>query len=187
MLGEADDTIAAAPFCVWVLGALGVGKSTVSRALQLLLRMPLIELGNLREMHLLEPDWSDASDAEAALAFDHMLYIVRSYLTCGHSGVLATDLPLAQSEQIADLMSTGLNTRVLTLVITDPDEHRTRLLGPRDSGFRDVEAARKWNAAELYRPMLPFEHRLDTTGQSSEETVAIAESVIRNWLESAAY
>jgi chloramphenicol 3-O-phosphotransferase len=168
--------------CVWIAGAPGVGKSTVARALQRLFRAPLIELGELREMHLLEPDWSDAGPAEAALAFDHLVYIARSYLRADYPCVFATDLPPAELARVPDLAAAGLPSRLLTLLICDPAEHRTRLLGPRDSGFRDVERAARWNAEELARAAYPFEHRLDTTGQSPTTTAEAARRVVAAWL-----
>jgi hypothetical protein len=142
-----------------------VGKSTVGRALQRAFRAPLIELGYLREFHLLDPMWSDASDAEAALAFDHLVYIARSYLRHGYPLVLATDLPVIELARVPEVAANGLPSRVLTLVIRDPDEHRTRLLGPRDSGFRDVAWAARWNADEIARAPYACESRHDTTGQ----------------------
>lgn len=168
--------------CVWLAGAPGVGKSTVARALQRTFRVPLIELGELREFHLMDPNWSDASAAEAALAFDHLVHIARSYLRHGYPFVLATDLPLAELARVPEVAANGLSSRLLTLVIRDAEEHRARLLGPRDSGFRDVEWAARWNADELARAPYSFEYRLDTTGQTPETTAAAARVVVAGWL-----
>ena len=171
--------------CVWVLGAPGLGKSTVAEALKQAFRAPIIELGDLRGMHLLDPAYGDANDAEAALAFAHQVYLARSYLAHGYPCVFATDLPQAESARLPEVVAAGLPSRVLTLVIRDPEEHRRRVLGlagPRDSGFVHVEWAARWNADELARPPWPYEHRLDTTGLTSDETVAAARAVVAAWL-----
>ena len=50
---------------------------------------------------------------------------------------------------------------------------------PRDSGFKDIEAAWKWNEANLSRALLPREVRVDTTDLSVMETVQRVIDIVR--------
>lgn len=158
------------PDVIVVAGAPGSGKTTVCHLLKERHGWPLLDFGvMLRQPHL-DRTWSNMSEVEEDMAFESLVFIVRNYVRHGYTHVLVTDLEERRVQQMPDVLA-GLDYRIVGLVLADDEEHTRRVLEPtRDSGFRWVIAALAWNHAMRDRPLLPHEHRLDSTEQTPEET-----------------
>jgi len=146
---------------VVVAGSPGAGKSTLCHELQLRWNIvPTIDLGDLRNFHL-DSSWTNQSEKELAIAFDHLVYIVHSYAKHAWTPVLVTDLREAWVARVEEFFG-DLRYVIVTLFATNDAvaERVTR----RDDGFKDVAAAVAWNRSVRRRPLLPNEVRVDSSG-----------------------
>jgi len=157
------------PDIVVIAGAPGAGKTTVCRALHARFSWPYVDLGqHLRQLHL-DPQWETASAREEQMSFENLIAIARNYIRYGYTPVIITDLEDFRVPQIPSLFPDH-RYLIISLVCSN-NELKTRVLEPtRDSGFRDVERTQEWNTTLRERSAVPNETRLDTTGQTPDET-----------------
>jgi len=165
------------PQVIVVAGAPGSGKSTVCEMLRERMGWPLLELGRFREPHL-DRHWTNANATEERMAFDTLVYAVRNYLRHDYRTVLVTDLTDARVQDVPQVFADCVYA-IVSLVLSDDAELTRRVLdSERDSGFRWVTATLAWNRALHARPLLPHEHRIDSTGQRPEETASAVLAVV---------
>jgi len=148
-----------------VAGSPGSGKSTLCCELRTRWNVaPMIELSDLRNLHL-DALWSNQSENDRAIAFDHLVYIVHSYAKHKWGPVLVTDL---REEWVAriDEVFADLSYAIITLFNSDAVIGR-RIEG-RNNGFTNVGAAVEWNRAVRNRRLLPREHHIDNSGPIAE-------------------
>jgi len=151
-----------------IAGAPGVGKTTISRILQKKLSSPLIDFGSFREFHLL-PDWSNENDMEERMSFENLIFTLKNYAKYGYKNVLVNDLKDSKIQELEKELK-EFDYLIATLIISDDQELRKRVLSPRDSGWKDAEAAVQWNRELLQRSLLKNEHKIDNTRKSAIET-----------------
>jgi hypothetical protein len=152
-----------------VYGAPGVGKSTVCAELQKSEGWPRVNLGWLRQFHL-KRDWADASDLEGQMAFENLVYILKNYAKYGYRPILVEDLLEDHLGQLSDLFL-GVDYVVASLFLDDDSELIRRVTDEtRDSGFRDVETATRWNVEIRSRRPGKNETMVDA-GRPLEEVV----------------
>ena len=155
---------------IFISGSPGTGKSTTSRLLKAALDAPFIELSDLRIWHL-KRDWSNQSEAEARMAFENVVFVLKNYLKYGFENVIATDFLEAHMRQVPEIFA-GDPYFIFTLVVSDDDILKSRVLDEtRDSGYRNYRAALAWNRREIERPLMPGEIKIDTTSLPPEEVV----------------
>ncbi len=168
------------PEIIVVAGAPGSGKTTVCRTIKARERWLLIDFGqHLRQLHL-DPEWKTASPREEQMSFENLIAVARNYLKYGYAPIMITDLQDFRVLEIPSLFPEH-RYRIITLVCSD-EELKRRVLEPtRDSGFRDVERTQEWNAMVKARPLVRNEQRLDTTGQTVEQTVEAVIDLIKHY------
>ena len=150
------------PDIIVIGGAPGSGKTTICRLLQARLNSPYIDFGWLRQFHL-DETWSNASPREEAMAFENLAYIVRNYLRHGYRNIILTDFEDWRLQEIP-IHFRHEDFVIATLVLHDAAEHARRVLDPtRDSGYRNVTAARAWNHAVIARSAVASEVKIDNT------------------------
>lgn len=150
-------------------GAPGSGKSTIGELLREKEGYPLIDFGWLRQGHL-NNTWSNATPEEEEMALENLTFIIKNYWKHGYKNLVVTDL---QDERVAFLAERFKESKyiIISLVISNDEELRKRVLGERDSGFRNVEAALKWNRNLKSRPALANEYRVDNTHNDPLKTM----------------
>lgn len=157
------------PSLIFIGGAPGSGKTTVSRLLHETFQSVMIDFGTLREFHL-DNLWTKESEKEEQMAFENLVFILKNYIRNDYKNVIVNDLKDFRIEQIPQAFADE-DYLIVTLVVRDDDELRARVLNPtRDSGWRDVERALAWNRAVIERPAVRNEYKLDNTLNTPEET-----------------
>lgn len=155
---------------IFIAGAPGVGKTTIVKLLQEKLQSPSVDFGNIREFHL-DRTWKNASEREEEMSFENLIFILKNYATHGYTNVIVSDLQDFRIEEIPELFKEN-SYIIITLFITNDEELTKRVLTEsRDSGFRDVEKALKWNKHVQERNKLPKEHKIDNTHSNPTETL----------------
>ncbi|MBI4134655.1 MAG: AAA family ATPase [Candidatus Sungbacteria bacterium] len=150
-------------------GAPGSGKSTVGELLREEHGFPLIDFGWLRQGHL-NNQWSNASQEEEQMAFENLIFTIKNYWQHGYRNLVVTDLQEDKVKALAEVFNQK-NYVVVTLVISDDTELKRRVLGERDSGFKNTDEAIQWNTELKLRPLFPHEHRIDNTHNNPKKTV----------------
>jgi broad-specificity NMP kinase len=163
------------PGLIVIGGAPGCGKSTLATQLRALLRGPWIDFGRLREFHL-ERDWSNESIEEEAMTFENLISMVRNYLRHGYNNILVDDLRDHRIQQISSIMSDA-PLHILTLFISNPSLLRRRVM-TRNEGWKDAEAAVKWNQDVIERAAGDREYKIDVTTKSPAEVVEEALKIL---------
>ncbi len=149
-------------------GAPGSGKTTVAELLQKETSSPLIDFGDLRAWHL-NFDWSDANKEEE-MAYENLVFVIESYLKHGYKNILVTDLQDEAAIRLAEHFSKN-SVLLVSLVISDEEELKKRVLGPRKSGFKNVDETLRRNKKILEKPTLPNEMRVDNAHNDPKKTV----------------
>ena len=150
-------------------GAPGSGKSTIGELLREKQGFPLIDFGWLRQGHL-NNKWSNVSSEEEQMAFENLNFIIKNYWQHGYKNVIVTDL---QDDKITAFAETIKETDyiIVSLIITEDVELKKRILGERDSGFKNVERSIEWNKSLQSRLTLPNEYKIDNTHNNPAKTV----------------
>jgi adenylate kinase family enzyme len=157
---------------IFIAGAPGAGKTTVSKLLQEKLNGPYIDFGWLREFHL-DREWKRANEKKEQMAFDNLVFMLKNYIKNGYTNVIVTDLLEKRIAQLHELFKSE-EYKTFTLTVSDDEELKRRVLEPtRDSGYRNFEEAIAWNLRESQRATLPNETKIDTLEKSPEEVTKI--------------
>ena len=149
-------------------GAPGSGKSTIGELLREKQGFPLIDFGWLRQGHL-DDKWSNATPEEEQMAFENLIFVIKNYWQHGYKNIIVNDL---KADKVATLAKTfkEKNYIIVSLIITDDEELKRRVLGERDSGFKNVEAAVEWNKTLRSMPPVPNEYKIDNTRNDPVKT-----------------
>ena len=159
-------------------GAPGSGKSTVCKILQKRLNCPLIDFGWIREFHL-DREWKNANKKEEQMSFENLVFILKNYINNGYKDVIVNDLQDFRIEQIPKRFTKNRYI-IISLIVKDDNELKNRVLGERDSGFKDFKAAISWNKKIIDRKSLKNEIKVDNTHNSPEKTVESILKIIQN-------
>ena len=158
-----------------ISGAPGSGKTTVAELLKDKLRSPYIDFGWLREFHL-DKEWKEASEKEEGMSFENLVSILKNYIKNGYKNVIVTDLTDLRVEELEKIFKKN-NLIIFSLVIGTDEELKGRILSNRDSGFKNIDQALRWNNALKKRQLLPNEHKIDNShnnpGKTAEEILDI--------------
>jgi hypothetical protein len=162
---------------IFIAGSPGSGKTTISKLLRKKLGgTPLIDFGDIRVFHL-NDDWSNASEEEEQMSFENLLCILQNYKSHGYHNVIINDLTDERVQQLPNVFA-GSRFKIFTLTIEDI-VLRKRVLDPaRDSGFRDVEAASKWNKKIRGRESVQNECKIDNSYDDPAKTADVVFSKI---------
>lgn len=149
-----------------ISGAPGSGKSSLGRALKNKLDSVEIPFSDLRNFHL-DKEWKNKSEKEEKMSYENLLSVIRNYLSHDYHNVIVHDL---QDFRVAELAKEFPNSVVITL-LADSECIRERI-EERKAGWKDVEKAIAWDEKLRSLPILPNEHRIETTQKSIEEVLS---------------
>lgn len=154
---------------IFIAGAPGSGKTTISKLLKKDFSSFVIDFGWIRQFHL-DPEWKNASKKEEKMSFENLTFILKNYVKNGYKNIIVNDLLDFRIEQIPKVFS-KYKFVIITLIVNNNDELKMRVLGERDSGFKDFKAAISWNKKLIKRETLKNEFKIDNTHQDPAKTV----------------
>ncbi len=157
---------------VLLIGTSGIGKTSTGRLLEEKLNIPYINYGWLRQFYR-DINWKTDSKEEQ-YAFEQLKEMLRKHIQLGYKNTVVDDLPLFRPSRVIQLADHFKENKyiIISLVVNDNEILKQRVMDEtRDSGFRDVEKAIKWNRELRESQLLPNEHRIDTTKKSVHEAV----------------
>lgn len=150
-------------------GAPGSGKTTVAEQLQQETKSPLIDFGDLRAWHL-NFDWSNANAEEEEMAFENLIFVLKNYLKHGYKNIIVTDLKDERAPKLVENLK-DVKTIIISLILSDEEGLKKRVLAERNSGFKNVDEALRRNKEIMTRELFPNEHRIDNSHNEPEKTV----------------
>jgi|TARA_Y100000310_G_scaffold11663_1_gene12168 broad-specificity NMP kinase len=155
---------------IFIAGSPGCGKTTISNLLKSKLNNPpMIDFGWIREFHL-DRKWKNASKKEEQMSFENLVFILKNYIKQGYKNIIVNDLQDFRIEQIPKKFS-KYNYVIISLIVKDDEELKNRILGERDSGFKDVKTALSWNKKIMERKNLKNEFKVDNTHRRPNKTI----------------
>ena len=155
---------------IFIAGSPGSGKTTISNLLKAKLKNPpMIDFGWIREFHL-DREWKNANKKEEQTSFENLVFILKNYVKQGYRNIIVNDLQDFRIEQIPNKFS-KYNYAIISLIVKDNDELKNRILGERDSGFKDVKTALSWNKKIIERKNLKNEFKVDNAHTNPGKTV----------------
>jgi adenylate kinase family enzyme len=155
---------------IFIAGSPGSGKTTISNLLKNKLNNPpMIDFGWIREFHL-DRKWKNASKKEEQMSFENLVFILKNYIKHGYKNIIVNDLQDFRIEQIPKKFS-KYNYVIISLIVKDNEELKNRILGERDSGFKDVKTALSWNKKIIERKNLQNEFKVDNTHRTPRKSV----------------
>lgn len=158
---------------IFIAGAPGSGKTTISNKLKIKLGdCPLIDFGWIREFHL-NKSWSNANDKEEQMSFANLVFILKNYIKNEYPYVIVNDLLEKRIVEIPKIFNSA-DYLIFSLLVNDENELSTRVLdNTRDSGFRDVKEALRWNKQLTERNILLNELKVDNSSHNPENAIKI--------------
>ena len=158
---------------IFIAGAPGSGKTTISEQLKIKLSDSiLIDFGWIREFHL-NKSWNNTSDKEEQMSFENLVFILKNYIKNEYPYVIVNDLLDKRVLEIPEIFDRA-NYLIFSLVVNDENELSIRVLDDtRDSGFRNVDEALKWNKKLSERESLINEFRIDNSSKNPEDAIKI--------------
>jgi len=155
---------------IFIAGSPGSGKTTISNLLKTKLKNPpMLDFGRIREFHL-DKEWKNADKKEEQMSFENLVFILKNYVKHGYKNILVNDLQDFRIEQIPKEFS-RYDYAIISLVVKDDDELKNRVLGERDSGFKDFKKALSWNKKIIERKNLKNEFKVNNTHRDPRKTV----------------
>ncbi len=152
-----------------ISGAQGSGKTTIAKLLKVKLQSPHIDLGWLRQFHL-DREWKQANEKEERMSFENLVSILKNYIKNGYKNVIVTDLTDSKLQEIPRIFEKD-SFIIFCLTVKTDEELRKRVLGERDSGFKNVEEALRWNKILKGRQSLPNELKIDNSHNDPTKTI----------------
>jgi len=155
---------------IFIAGSPGSGKTTISNLLKKKLNNPpMIDFGWIREFHL-DKEWKNASKKEEQMSFENLVSILKNYIKNDYKNIIVNDLQDFRIEQIPKKFP-KYNYVIISLIVKEDEELKTRILGERDSGFKDVKTALLWNKKIIERKNLQNEFKVDNTHKNPRKSV----------------
>tara|TARA_Y100000034_G_scaffold13810_1_gene14391 strand:- start:327 stop:833 length:507 start_codon:yes stop_codon:yes gene_type:complete len=163
---------------IFIAGSPGCGKTTISNLLKNKLNNPpMIDFGWIREFHL-DREWKNATKKEEEMSFENLVFILKNYIKHGYKNIIVNDLQDFRIEQIPKKFS-KYNYKIISLIVKDDEELKSRILGERDSGFKDVKTALSWNKKIIERKNLKNEYKVDNTHRNPKKSVNTILDIIK--------
>ena len=138
---------------------------------------PIIDFGWIREFHL-DREWKNANKKEEQMSFENLVFILKNYVKHGYKNIIVNDLQDFRIEQIPKKFS-KYNYAIISLIVEDDEELKNRILGERDSGFKDVKTALSWNKKIIERKNLKNEFKVDNTHRNPRKTANTILEIIK--------
>jgi broad-specificity NMP kinase len=155
---------------VFIHGAPGIGKSSVSRELHKQLGSPFFEFGWIPEFRQ-KQDITISYELEEKISFENLTYVVQNYNRHGFTNVIVTDLRDHLVVMI-DAKFKDNDYLLITLYTTNERQLKSRVLEKnRSSQYRNYEEAIEINSRIKQRTLIKNEHRIDVTNKSITDIV----------------
>ena len=102
------------------------------------------------------------------MTFENLVFILKNYIKNKYKNIIINDIG---DNHALDLMRIFAKNKCLliTLVVEDKELSK-RVIGPRDSGFKDINKALQWNKELRERKSVENEHVIDNSHNSPEKT-----------------
>ena len=162
---------------IFINGSPGSGKTTISKLLRKKLKgSPLIELDWLRCYHLNEK-WTNASKNEEQMSFENLKFMLKNYVENGYKNIIVTGFQEFRIKQISKMFQ-KYNYVIISLIIKDKVELKNRILGNRDSGFKNFKKSISWNNNIVKRKDFKNESKIDNTHRNPNKTINLILNVL---------
>lgn len=155
---------------IFIAGAPGTGKSTLTTLLQKDIGSPMFEFGWIPEFRK-RGNVEIPYEEEENLAFENLTLVVKNYVKHGFKNILVTDL---RDHIILTLEREfpKYNYKLITLFLDDEKELKLRVTSDRDMNqYKNWEEALQINETMKKRDLLPNEVRVNITNKSKEEVL----------------
>jgi hypothetical protein len=156
---------------IFIHGAPGTGKSTLSWALQNQLQSPCFEFGWIPEFRV-KRDTTITWTEEESFSFENLTLVVKNYVRHGFEKIIITDLRDHIIQTIPEVFA-GYSYRLVTLWMDNDELLKSRVLEEsRSSGYRNWQESLEINRTILARGLMLNEMRFNSEALSVDQLVA---------------
>ena len=162
---------------IFINGSPGSGKTTISKLLRKKLKgSPLIELDWLRCYHL-DERWKNANKKEEQMSFENLKFMLKNYVKNGYENIIVIGFQEFRIKQISKMFQ-KYNYRIISLIVKDESELKNRIMGDRDSGFKNFKKSISWNNNIAKRKYFKNEYKIDNTYRNPNKTINLILDVL---------
>jgi predicted ABC-type ATPase len=156
---------------IFIHGAPGSGKSTLSWALQNQLQSPCFEFGWIPEFRV-KRDTTITWTEEESFSFENLTLVVKNYVRHGFEKIIITDLRDHIIQTIPEVFA-GYSYRLVTLWMDNDELLKSRVLEEsRSGGYRNWQESLEINRTILARGLMPNEVRFNSEQLGVDQLVA---------------
>jgi len=158
---------------IFIAGAPGVGKSTISALLHKKHGFPVIDFGRMIITHLDNIRSANVENiSHQKMSFEIFMKAIECHIKYGFFPVIVNDLRDTQVQQIQEYFS-DTDYIIISLYVTNKEELETRILSvSRDEdSFQNASEAWAWNESLRKRSAFHNEHKIDITQTDPSKTV----------------
>lgn len=163
---------------IFIIGASGVGKTTLAKGLFAHYKGVYIEQNMVPEFGI-PADIGDIGAFEEEVCWQNVILQLKYFRKKGFENIIATDFDDVRSRELP-LIFKGCDHIIIRLVSSEPEQIKRQMIHRRDNegGLFAPEYAERANGVIMKRPLLPNEVMIDTAGKSKEDILAEAVRII---------